>query len=159
MTKKDTFRFYDPGILKDGDLELILRNTTAADPLREWAPSYEFDMHAAGHLHRVGRISLRVGNTEHIIMYAGHIGYGVEPEHQGRRYAGRACRLVFPLALRHGIDPLWITCNPENTASRRTCEYAGGALIETVPVPEDNVIYKNGDHFKCRYRFDLEKVR
>ena len=74
---------------------------------------------------RIGNISLRLGRTEFIERYAGHIGYGVDLAHRGHGYAARACRLVFPVAKRNGFTVLWITCNPENVASRRTCERAG----------------------------------
>ena len=78
MKYEDDFEFYKPGLLQDGELKLELRRTTLPDPLRNWAPAYEFDMRVKGERHRVGRISLRVGSTEHIVMYAGHIGYRVD---------------------------------------------------------------------------------
>ena len=37
-------------------------------------------------------------------------------------------RLLLPLARRHGLQTVWITCNPDNWASRRTCELAGAEL-------------------------------
>ena len=59
------------------------------------------------------------------------------------------------LAKKHGMDYLYITCNPENTASRKTCEYAGGVLEGVVDVPEDNDMYQRGERKKCIYRFVL----
>jgi len=103
----------------------------------------------------VGAIGLRIGSTETIEMYYGHFGYHVYPAARGRQYAMRACRLLLPLARRHGFKTLWITCNPENIASRRTCERLGAKLVEVVPVPEDNPLYARGEIQKCRYRFDL----
>jgi tagatose 1,6-diphosphate aldolase len=60
-----------------------------------------------------------------------------------------------PLARRHGINPLWITCNPDNHASRRTCERLGATLVEIVPVPVGHTLYQRGEREKCRYRVDL----
>jgi tagatose 1,6-diphosphate aldolase len=102
-----------------------------------------------------GSISLRVGHTPSIELYFGHIGYHVYPPARGRHYAERACRLLFPLARAHGLRTLWITCNPDNTASRRTCERLGGVLTETVPVPKDNPLHAQGDREKCRYRVEI----
>ena len=60
--------------------------------------------------------------------------------------------LLMPLARRLRIDPLWITCDPENLASRRSLELAGAEFVEVVSVPEDCVIYQSGHRRKCRYR-------
>ena len=73
-----------------------------------------------------GTIGLRVGHDCNLEMYLGHVGYNVYPPARGRHYAQRSLRLLFPLARRCGLDPLWVTCNPDNPASRRTCEGAGG---------------------------------
>ena len=60
-----------------------------------------------------------------------------------------------PLARRHGLAELWITCNPENKASRRTCEFAGAELIEIVDLPPHTDMYQEGERQKCRYRLQL----
>ncbi|MDE2727613.1 MAG: GNAT family N-acetyltransferase, partial [Gemmatimonadota bacterium] len=83
------------------------------------------------------------------------IGYSVDPPYRGRRLAARSCLLILPLARAHGINPLWITCNPENTASRRTCEIIGSTLVETVPIPPTDPLYRWDTKWKCRYRVDL----
>lgn len=102
-----------------------------------------------------GGIGLRIGHTENIEMYFGHIGYHVYPAARGRHYAERACRLLLRLARAHGFKTLWITCNPDNIPSRRTCERLGGQLIEIVPLPPENLLYKQGDREKCRYLIPL----
>src|ERR1700733_9910561 len=73
----------------------------------------------------------------------------------GNRYASRAVRLLIPIARQEGLNPLWITCDPENAASRRTCELAGGELIEIAAVPPTCIIYRNGHREKCRDRLIL----
>lgn len=150
-----TFEFYDPGRLVDGDLALVLRETYPGDARRGYVPAYRFRMTLAGQKQEIGRIELRVGNTEHIVLYAGHIGYRVLPMYRGRHYAARSCALLMPLARYHGLNPLWITCNPDNYASRRTCELAGATLVEIVDLPEDVDMYQMGERQKCRYRLDL----
>lgn len=148
------FKFLDPGLLIDENLEVTLVKKVPADPDKGYFPKYEFELkdRATGEI--MGQISLRVGNNDNT-KYGGHIGYEVEEKFRGRRLASRALRLLFPLALKHGLNPLWITCNPENIASRKTCELAGGELVEIVDLPEDNDQYKRGERKKCRYKFDL----
>ena len=153
------FDFLDPGSLADGDLELVLVEKKGATRLRpEYSPSYSFAMRRPGDPTRRGGFSLRLGDSEFIERYAGHIGYGVEPAYRGRRYAARSCRLIMPLARRHGFEFLWITCNPDNWASRRSCELAGADYVETVPLPRDTDMYRAGERYKRRYRLDVRQA-
>lgn len=102
-----------------------------------------------------GTISLRVGDTPDLKIFFGHVGYNVFPPARGHHYAERACRLLFGIARHHGLRPLWVTTDPENVPSRRTCERLGGALIETVDVPPSHLLYARGQRRKCRYRIDI----
>jgi predicted acetyltransferase len=142
--------FLDPGELVENDLRLVLRERMPASPDRAWVPMYRFDITAGGA--RVGGIDFRLGASDFIVRFAGQVGYGVDPPHRGHRYAARALRLLAPLARAHGMVPLWITCNPDNLASRRTCEIAGAKLVEIVDLPPDCDMYAKGDRQKCRYR-------
>jgi predicted acetyltransferase len=153
--KTQELEFFYPGELIDDDLELVLAHKSPADETRNLVPAYIFDMRHVPSGERIGGISLRVGNTKHITHYAGHLGYGVNEAYRGHHYAARSCRLLLPLAKRHGINPVWITCNPDNWASRRTCELAGAVLAEIVDLPEHTDLYRNGERQKCRYRIDL----
>jgi tagatose 1,6-diphosphate aldolase len=118
------------------------------------APTYQFQMiHNQTH-EMLGNIRLSIGSTPHMERYAGHIGYGVLKEHRGHHYAAQAVRLLVPLAHKSGIDPIWITCDPENIASRRTLELAGAEFVEIVDVPKDCVIHQKGHPRKCRYRLE-----
>ena len=149
------FQFHDPGKLIDDDLELILDERYPGDPAIDHVPTYKFKMTRTGRHEEVGRIDLRIGNPRHLVMYGGHIGYRVHAKYRGHHYAARACRLLLPLARRHGLQTLWITCNPDNFASRRTCELAGAQFVEIVDLPEDTDMYREGERQKCRYRIVL----
>lgn len=145
----------DVGPFRDRDLWLELRAREPANPVRSWVPAYRFAMRLDGVDQPVGRISFRVGSSHTLQHYAGHIGYEVAPAYRGHRLAERSCRLVLPLAKHHGFTELWITCNPNNMASRRTCERLGAELVEIVDVPKDNDVYAPGSERKCRYRLPL----
>jgi len=134
------------------------RGLQKAEPEAGIVPTYHFwmrDHRPDAPLAIVGGIGLRIGRTPDLELYFGHVGYHVYPPSRGRHLAERACRLLMPLAARHGINPLWITCNPENIASKRTCERLGAMLVETVPVPPDHPLYQRGERMKCRYRLDV----
>jgi tagatose 1,6-diphosphate aldolase len=152
------FRFYQPGPMIDRDLELVLAETLPGNPLRDLVPAYRFHMVHPGEARKMGEIELRIGNTEHIRRYAGHIGYEVYPAYRGHHYAARSVRLLLPLAYQHGLETLWITCNPDNYASRRTCELAGFEFVEIVNLPPHTDMYRDGARQKCRYRLRLSQV-
>lgn len=138
--------------LRDRDLRLEL-DYVAVHPVHK-VPTYHFRMIHAATAEELGTLRLRVGSTPHILLYAGHIGYAVHPPHRGHRYAARSLLLAAPLARSLGLDPVWITCDPENVASRRTLELAGARFVEIVDVPADCVIHQSGHPRKCRYRLD-----
>jgi tagatose 1,6-diphosphate aldolase len=149
------FTFYEPGELVDDDLQLVLAGTSEADAAKGFVPAYKFKMTNTGCDEEIGEIHLRVGSTHRLEMYGGHIGYRVVREHRGHGYAARSVKLILPLARKHGLKSLWITCDPANIASRRTCERAGAKLIEVVDLPIDIDLYARGHRQGCRYRLDL----
>ena len=103
---------------------------------------------------KIGECDLRVGHNENT-YYGGNIGYSINEEYRGHHYAGKACLLLFELAKRHNMDYLIISCDPDNFASRKTCEYAGGKLSEIAELPEGNDMRSNGETEKCIYKFML----
>ena len=148
-------RFRDVPDLVDDDLTLVLTRRSPANIAMNTVPAYVFEMRHTLLGQRMGQIDLRLGDTYNLLMYGGQIGYGVDPAYRGEHYAARSVRLLLPLARQHGFEEVWITCNPDNWPSRRTCELAGGELIEIVPVPPTLDLYHEGDREKCRYLIRL----
>jgi len=128
------------------------------DPLFERWPAYYFWLRARpnGSRQIVGTLAFRISECEQIHLYYGHIGYSVFPAARGHHYAERATRLILPLARKHAIPQLWITANPDNLASRRTCERLGADLVDIVDVPSNTRLYHRGDRQKCRYRLRVD---
>ena len=137
--------------LRDGDLQLRL--TEFKTHVYHSAPTYFFTMVHLPSGADAGTINLRVASTPHVERYAGHIGYTVHPQHRGHHFAARSVVLLKPLARRLGIDPVWITTDPENRASRRSLELAGAEFVEIVDVPMNcGIRIYGGKTRKCRYR-------
>ena len=158
LTRGDTDMFLDTDFLKNDEIQLILEKTVEADPGKNWLPAYHFaicDLSGA----KMGTCDLRIGHNESV-YYGGNIGYRIDEPWRGHDYAGKACRLLFELARRHGMDYVIITCNPDNRPSRRTCEWLGGELVEIVELPEDNSMrVEDGETHKYIYRFGLKTER
>jgi tagatose 1,6-diphosphate aldolase len=145
--------FLEPGPLADDELDIVLAECRPAVPERRYVPAYVFELYTAGE--RVGAIEFRAGTTPDLERYGGHFGYSIDPPFRGRHYAERGVRALLPFVRRHGFATVWITCNPDNLASRRTCERLGATLVEIVALPPDNDQYLEGERAKCRYRIDL----
>lgn len=143
------------------------RGHTAPDASKEIAAGYTFWMRVrpsaeplssrmpVPEIAIAGSISLRIGHSPNLDCYLGHIGYHVLPPARGHHFAERAARMLLPVARSHGHRNLWVTCNPDNDASRRTCQRLGAVYVDVLPVPRDNALYGQGDRQKCRYRLDL----
>lgn len=149
-----TSPFLDPGVLADDAIALRVAELHQADPSYGIVASYAFAIHRQRDDLRVGQISLRLTDVERFLLYYGQIGYGVDVMHRGHGYASRAVRLLVPFARRHAFSELWITCGPENIASRRTIENAGFRFVEVVQVP---VAYQGAGITaeRCRYQCAL----
>ena len=84
-----------------------------------------------------GSISLRwrVGTTDLPPHCLGHVGYGVVPWKRRRGYATAALRLLLPEAKAVGLPFIEVTTDPDNVASQRVIEAAGGVLYERFTKP------------------------
>lgn len=147
-------KFLDTSFLKDDEIQLRLQKTVEGNAEKEWLPAYHFFV-CDKFGNEMGVCDLRIGhNTK--TYYGGNIGYRIYERFRGHHYAGKACLLLFELAKKHKMDYLIITCNPDNYASRKTCEYAACDLVEIVELPEDNDMrIEDGETHKCIYKKDL----
>ncbi len=139
--------------LVDHELRLRLDVICHQNPVKGWAPFYQFSMQREDEV--VGVIHLRIGDDPALTHHLGHIGYEVFPNFRGHSYAQRASKLLLPLARLNGMKDLWITCNPENLPSRRTCEKLGALYVNTVSVPVGTAMYAAGERLKRRYHIRL----
>jgi predicted acetyltransferase len=86
----------------------------------------------------LGRIALRHEYTPYLRVYGGIIGYDVRPSARRRGHATAMLPAVLPLAAGLGFTSVLVTCDHDNTASRKVIEAAGG-------------VYENRRGAKLRY--------
>ena len=137
------------------EIQLSLQHDVPAEPAKGWVRALHYHITSLTTGIVMGKIDLRLGYTMDLVQYGGHIGYGVHQAYRGHRYAAKACILLKQVAIAHRMDVLWITCNPDNWPSRKTCEYIGATLVEIVTLPPENDQYQRGERQKCRYRWIL----
>lgn len=131
---------------------LRLHKTVPAQPEKGYVPALYFEIVAQGI--PVGQCVLRLGDSE-LLQYAGHLGYEVQPQHRGRHYALRACWLLVGLARRYGLSKVYLTCEPDNIASRKTCEALGAQLVQKLEVPHNHDLYTRGRTELLQYRLQM----
>lgn len=149
------FEFGRWGVLSDGTVDVTVEVEEAADPAKGHVPCYHFRGTRHGDSHKVGEVRFRVGDpaTTPSLLTSGQIGYEIEEGARGHGFAARACKLVGPVALAHGVRTVVITCDPSNVASRRTCERLGAVLVGTFEVPHDHPMYLKGRRLVLRYEW------
>lgn len=76
----------------------------------------------------LGRLSIRHSLTPWLLEFGGHIGYSVRPAARRRGHATAMLAAALPVANRLGIDPVLVTCDDTNVASRRVIEANGGVF-------------------------------
>lgn len=145
--------FLNTDFLKNDEITLRLKKTVEGNEEKDWVPAYHFAVCNDKGI-KMGECDLRIGHNDKL-YYGGNIGYKINEEYRGNHYAGKACFLLFELARKHNLEYLIITCNPDNYASKKTCEYAGGELLEIAELPEDSDMRERGETQKCIFRFTL----
>ena len=80
----------------------------------------------------------------------GHVGYAVVPWQRGRGHATAALRAVLPHAQELGLPWIELTTDPDNVASQKVIERAGGRLLERFVKPA-----AFGGHEGLRYRIPV----
>ncbi|HEV7326281.1 MAG TPA: GNAT family N-acetyltransferase [Bosea sp. (in: a-proteobacteria)] len=80
----------------------------------------------------------------------GHVGYTILPNHAGNGYASAALAAVLAEARTIGLPFVKITCDANNTASRRIIQKNGGRFIENFVA----LFYGPGE--RLMYRIDLQ---
>lgn len=147
--------FNDVDLIEGKEIDLHCTCISKQDRDKGYVPSYEFDITQHDRCAIIGRISLRAGFNRNI-YYGGNIGYGIVEAYRGHGYAAKACRMLQPLAKRHDMNRLIITCRPDNLPSRRTCERVGAQHVCYAPLPEDNELYQQGERVECIYGWQLK---
>ena len=140
-------------LLSFGDVTLRFVRVVPGDDSRGLVPYYHFRIIAVDGAD-VRHINFRVGDTEHVLFCAGHIGFEVGESFRGRHFAFQACRAIAPF-VRSFYETVTITSAPDNRASIWTIERLGASFVDEVAVPTHDPQYQGGSRSKKRYRWKL----
>ena len=140
-----------PETLSFSDIRLRFIRTGPGEVACGFVPFYHFHILNLESM-TVGHINFRVGDTDHVLLCAGHIGYEVLEPFRGHGFAGQACRAIAPL-VRSVYTSVIITTDRDNAASLRTIEKLGAEYLDEVPVGAHEPAYLRGSRRKKRFRW------
>ena len=128
-------------IIAQSDSEALLKKRIGyakGEGLPEgWTPSLTYFCIEQGVI--LGSIRVRDGNNDYLENVIGHIGYETAPDAQGKGIATFMLNWVKAEVLEGSAI---VTCDVNNTASRRVIEKAGGEFL--------NTFYSEQDQYEVR---------
>lgn len=144
------------GIMSDEEIDVIIKELKNGDSEKGRVPEYKFKILLHNTDVEIGHINLRLGNSEKAENYIGHVGYGINEEYRGKKYAAKACNIIKNVIKDNSLNKVIITCNPDNFASRSICESIGAKLIEIIDIPTSSDAYSKTEPQKCRYEWIID---
>ena len=141
LPEVDSFRF--------GKVVLRFVRINAGDPSKGFVPAYHFSIENTQGF-EVGHLNFRVGDSDHVRLAAGHVGFAISEEHRGHGYAGDACLAIGPWVAEKSGQVL-ITTDPENFACIATLNRVGAAYRDEVEVPRGDPHFQRGSYRKLRF--------
>ena len=140
-----------PAYLPGEGISLRYEKIVPGDDSQGLVPFYHFMIVNSAEI-IVGHINFRVGDTQHVLFAAGHIGYEIVPEHRGYGYALAACRAIAPFVRQH-YEHVLLTVDPLNVPSIRIIERLEAVFLNQVEVLAHDPAYMKGARRKRRYRW------
>ncbi len=144
------FFFRQKKRLEGTTVDLELEEEVKPSRFNQYVPSFNYGIYLHGTRVRIGYCDLRVGENDEL-YYAGNIGYRINAPYRGHHYALDASRLLLSAAKEKDMDHLYITCSPENIASKTTIEQLGGLFQCEEDVPVTHWLYQRGETKKLIY--------
>ena len=117
----------------DGIIDLIPLQVAPPDSGLQFGHERVWRITVHNQRKEIGQLSYRDGESR-CVYYFGHIGYHIDPPYRGHHFAWRACMLIRNEIRLSGKASVVITCDPDNKASRKTCEALGCLWESEVPV-------------------------
>lgn len=81
----------------------------------------------------IGRLSIRTTRDEALLRTIGNIGYMIRPSRRRMGYGTAILALALPEAQALGLTRVLVTCDEDNSASRKIIERNGGRLEGATP--------------------------
>ena len=137
-----------------GPVRIELDRIVEGDEPRGLVPYYHFKIIGPSS-NVVGHINFKVGDTPHVLLYAGHVGYEILPEFRGQSFSYYACCALVPI-IRLRYPSVILTVDRGHAASERVIQKLGATFLNEVLVPPEDPAYTGIDRFKRRYEWSVQ---
>ncbi|WP_010587754.1 GNAT family N-acetyltransferase [Schlesneria paludicola] len=134
-----------------GSVRIELDRIVDVDEHRGLVPYYHFKVLDESS-RVVGHINFRVGDTAHLRLIAGHVGYEIHSDFRGHSYSYDAC-LALSSVIRLWYMSVILTVDRGNLASERIIQKLGATFIDEVLVPPGDPAFTGVDRIKRRYEW------
>lgn len=91
-------------------------------------------MNEAGRM--LGAVNIRHELNETLLLFGGHIGYGIRPSERRKGYATQLLQMSLEKIKVLGVHRVLLTCDKDNVASAKTIVNNGGILENEIETPE-----------------------
>ncbi len=125
----DNRQFFDDDNL-EGYIERIRKGSQGIDLPAGYVPWTEYWLVEGDKF--LGTLSLRHELNDWLHKVGGHIGYDISPSQRGKGYGKLILELGLEKAKELGLEKILVTCDVDNTPSRKIIEANGGVFENTI---------------------------
>lgn len=145
----DYYEMYKEGLVDFNKYIEKLENRKEGIGLPKWWGPYFTYWLMDDHKGILGSIRIRKELTSEFLKnFGGHIGYDISPSHRKNGYGRLILKLGLEKTRQININPVLITCEPDNYASMRVIEANGGVF-------ESEIVYDVNNRVIRRYWIDM----
>jgi predicted acetyltransferase len=127
-------------------VQAVLSRTDRSKLSPGWVPSSDFWLIENDEY--IGRLSVRHELNERLMKVGGHIGYEIRPSKRRQGYGSQILKLGLQKGKELGLRRVLLTCDEDNTGSKKIIEKNGGQF--------ENAIESDGSPVKkLRYWIDI----
>ena len=123
-------------IITDGEIDL-----TVPKYLEE--PYEYYDIHLHDTNTYIGYIWYDSSTDKDVISYFGNVGYGIEKEHRGSRYALKALKLLKEIMIERQIKSMIFNIEKRNVYSKNVAKEMGARKVRTIKIDNTNSYARN----------------
>lgn len=128
--------------MKDFDTWLDKIKEDTIENERTTVPSFEFLVIREEDQEIIGMVQIRKKLNDKLLLYGGHIGYGVRPTERKKGYATKILKLALEKCKEFGLEKVLLTTDKDNEFSKKVIIANQGILENEVVEKSENIVQR-----------------